>query len=567
MVESSAAVANRYRVKLIPTLRFLLILACGSARLIAQPEPEASPPVEGPEVTASQVEILQALYNSIQAKEDEIDRLEQTLAESTNESSRERNAAMLNRSDAELADLRQEFVEAATGVDVSLFVEEEATAFSWEEQLGKLLQPVLSELEDATAESRALAELKEQQAQFEAQRAAAAQAEDTLEATLAKVTDEALKTALRQQITVWSQRRTIAENQVNAAQLRIDRMEAVQASLLDSSTGAIQSFVRTRGLNLLLAALAFAATYFVTKMAFAAIRQGIASKKKGELPGRVLALIGQVLSALLAILAVILVFNLRGDWFLLGIVLILLLGAAWASFKTLPGYVESVKLVLNLGTVREDECLVFHGLPWKVESLGFSCRLVNERLDGGFLRVPVKLLIGQLSRPMGETEQLFPCQKGDWVTLADGRTGEVIAQNPTLVTLRELGGAQCSYATADFLKQQPRNLSHGYRVETRFGIDHAHQAIATTSVPQIMAETLRQRLPQTLPTDAIRRVRVDFACATSSALEYEVEVDLTGSAANFYEDAGFALQRILVEVCQEHQWKIPFTQLTLHQAH
>ncbi|MGF1451914.1 MAG: hypothetical protein ACFB21_07575 [Opitutales bacterium] len=525
-------------------------------------------PVVAPEAPAADntsSQIIAALHASVEAKREEVTKLETRLEEATNDTARAQISQQLQRSAQELAQLQREFERAVSGVDLDLFVEAPEPPFSWEEKLGEILQPVLAEIEASTAEGRQIAELEEKVDQLSAQFAAADAAEARISELLEVTEEGSLREALERQRDIWLQRETVVENQADAAELRLQELRAQQDGFLEGSTATVRDFVSNRGRNLLLALLAFVVAYVGVRMLFGAVQRALPAKKQG-LGNRVLALSAQLLSILAAVGAVIVALNILGDVFLLGIVLIVLLGAAWAGVKILPQYFEAIKIVLNLGPVREDECLVYQGLPWRVDTLGFQSILLNEHLDGGRLRLPVRFLLDHLSRPLGEKERLFPCDRSDWVALADGRTGEVIAQNPTLVTIRELGGAECSYATADFLAQQPRNLSHGYRVETRFGIDYAHQAIATTTVPDIMEAALREHLPTGLPPECVRKVRVEFAAAAASALEFEAEVDLSGDAAAFYEETEFALQRILVDTCNTHDWTIPFTQVTLHQA-
>ena len=42
--------------------------------------------------------------------------------------------------------------------------------------------------------------------------------------------------------------------------------------------------------------------------------------------------------------------------------------------------------------------------------------------------------------------------------------------------------------------------------------------------------------------------------------------DFKGDAADRYEKLKRAIQRICVDVCNEKDWGIPFTQITIHQA-
>ncbi|MEM6906116.1 MAG: hypothetical protein AAF568_09500, partial [Pseudomonadota bacterium] len=174
--------------------------------------------------------------------------------------------------------------------------------------------------------------------------------------------------------------------------------------------------------------------------------------------------------------------------------------------------------------------------------------------------------IGLHSRPAAEDEAWFPSMKDDWVRLADGHAGQVVAQTPEMVVLQVPGGARVTYQTADYLAQTPQNLSHGYRAEVEFGIGYGHQAEATGKVIETLKREVSRRMTAFLGAQHIREVGVEFLRAGASSLDYEVEVDLFGSAAPRFEDAERELARVLVEIATEEGWEIPFQQVVLHRA-
>jgi hypothetical protein len=61
-------------------------------------------------------------------------------------------------------------------------------------------------------------------------------------------------------------------------------------------------------------------------------------------------------------------------------------------------------------------------------------------------------------------------------------------------------------------------------------------------------------------------LKIEFAAASSSSLDYEILADFGGEVASRYRYLGRLLQRLAVDSCNRHGWVIPFTQLTLHQA-
>ena len=214
-----------------------------------------------------------------------------------------------------------------------------------------------------------------------------------------------------------------------------------------------------------------------------------------QFSSRLALLLLHVFSVLGGLLAMMAVFNAAGDWFMLGLILIFLIGIGWASINTLPSQIESVKLILNVGTVREGERVLFNAVPYRVDSLAFRAQLVNPDLAGGVQQLPVRDLVGYHSRPAGQDEPWFPTRAGDWVELDDGLLGQISHQSPSTVCLTDLGGAEIVYPTSRFLQQHPRRLAECFRIIERFGIDYRHQAIATAEVPRLMQAALEDALP------------------------------------------------------------------------
>ena len=206
------------------------------------------------------------------------------------------------------------------------------------------------------------------------------------------------------------------------------------------------------------------------------------------------------------------------------------------------------------------------GVPWEVDTLSLYARLVNPLLDGGVQDLPIRSLLGRHSRPKGENEEWFPSREGDWVELSDGNIGKVSYQTPEFVQLVLLGGSQVMYQTPAYLALNPKNMTTNFRVSLRFGVDYQHQSIATTEIPEKMQAKLTAGLNELLGAENIKRIKVEFAEAGASSLDYEINADIAGTAANKYDQIIRAIPRHLVDACNENGWVIPFTQITLHQA-
>ncbi len=268
----------------------------------------------------------------------------------------------------------------------------------------------------------------------------------------------------------------------------------------------------------------------------------------------------------LSIMAALTTLYSLGDWMLLGLSILFLVGLAWATKATIPRVFEQVKLMLNLGSVREGERIVFHGVPWKVERINVFTDLVNPSLDGGHMRVPLRDLIPLVSRHSNDDEPYFPCKTNDWVMLADATYGKVVKQTPEWVQLVQLGSARVTYATADFVAQNPKNLSHGFRIHGAFGIDYQHQPICTTEVPKVLLTKLKAGLTEIAGEESLVNLNVEFQQAGPSSLDYAILADFANAAASNHNRLNRAIQRICVDTCNENGWVIPFTQVTIHNA-
>jgi len=267
-----------------------------------------------------------------------------------------------------------------------------------------------------------------------------------------------------------------------------------------------------------------------------------------------------------AISAFLVTLYVSGDWILLILSLIFLLGIAWTAKQGLPVFWEQIKLLLNLSTVRENERVVYNGIPWKVVSLNIYTHLENPALKSGKIRLPIRDLIGLRSRPFKKNEPWFPCQENDWILLADGGLRKVVSQSPEMVELISRGGAYTTYLTQNFLDSNPKNLSRNFRLKTVFGIDYKHQALSTQEIPDKLGKMLIDRITEEGYGDMLINLRVEFKQAAASSLDFEILADFSGKAGEYYNRLSRALQKFCVEACNRYGWGIPFTQITLHTA-
>jgi len=129
----------------IPSLFAFALILASLASLQAQSDTSERldpPPVGEPatseavlatdEERTPDVEILRSLQNAILSKQEQILKLETELADAQNDVAREDLKTRINAAAGELSQLERRFEEAATSVDISLFVEETEKPLSWE---------------------------------------------------------------------------------------------------------------------------------------------------------------------------------------------------------------------------------------------------------------------------------------------------------------------------------------------------------------------------------------------------------------------------------------------------
>jgi hypothetical protein len=514
----------------------------------------------------STLQSLKALHQALASKEQQTAEVQQQLVEARDQVTREELAKQLRELRAELADDRRQFDRFALEIDLSPFVEEKEESFDWQDELSNLLQPILAELKSATAESRAIGELRNKLETIGKRKELAGQAVERLQSLLQQEPSPSLRERLEARLDYWQRIANETSNRYTALDLQLQNKLEQRESVFDETASYARRFVQTRGLNLLLAVGAFCLVFFGVRWVASQIMRRRKPDAEQQFGSRLTLLLLHAFSILGGLLAMMAVFNAAGDWFMLGLIIIFLLGVGWASIKTLPGQIESVKLILNVGTVREGERILFDEVPYRVDSLAFRAKLVNPALEGGVQQLPVRDLVGYHSRPAGQDEAWFPTRRGDWVELNDGLLGQVTHQSPSAVRLSDLGGTEIVYPTPRFLQQHPRRLSGQFRILERFRIDYRHQGIATAEVPQRMQDALAEALPALLEKNELNALSVIFEAATPSSLDYRIELQLDGSAAPRIEIIRASVQRILVDTCNLHGWTIPFTQITLHQA-
>lgn len=555
---------------------WLVLAVSASAQTPVKPSPKAgngqtAPAAEAPDnPEARKLGSLKSLVESLTGALAEVDKLRAELKQTTSEERKSEINARIETERARVRDLRGNFQEIVGGAEAAQYdeVTERGKESTVQEELQELVRPILGELRGATARPREMEELRRGLENWQGRLEKSSVVVERIDEWLKKAEDPKVREELKEAKRIWDGRRGDAKGQVEALTVRIAERERLTPSLWETVSRMFIGFWRSRGLNLLIALMVALAGFVLVRKSYQWLwRVGpLKRRSRATLMGRLADVTAVAAAFLVAICGVLLVFYVRGDWLLLTVAAILLLGAAWGGKAALPPYFDQIRLILNLGAVREGERVVYQGIPWKVKSLGVFSTFSNPALAGGDLRLPVREVLPMISREAEAKEPWFPTDENDWVILSDGTYGKVIGQTPERVVVLKLGGSLKTYPTASFLDERPENLSTGFRVSSVFGIDYAHLPIATDEVIGIFTKALTAALIGEFGRDLVRSVQVEFAKAGTSSLDYLIQVDCAGGLASRLRQIERMIQRECTDVCHAQGWTIPFPQITVHRG-
>jgi len=452
------------------------------------------------------------------------------------------------------------------GVDFSV-KEDMNKKFDWQKELVEIVQPLIGELKDITNKPRQIAKLKQIITTQEIQVKKHKRALDNAHAIAKFNLPSSVDTEVDSIIENHNRKYLDAKRIYDVALFKFKEKTTDAESFLESSNRKIKKFIQGRGLTLFLSAMSFATimvmSYFLPKLIF--IR-----RKQRKILGfyqRIGKLVYQGVSVLLAMVALLMVLYIRNDWALMGLAIIFIFLMALGLKNNVPKYLSDIKLLLNISTVREKERVVYQGIPWRVEKIGFFTTLINPQLHGGKIRIYLKDLAKMHSRRYNSKEPWFPCREKEFVLLDDDTYGKVVVASPESVLLQGYGGSIMTYPTAIFLEKRPLNLSElGFSVRTVFGVDYALQQESTTSVPKKLEKYVKEQILKQNYGKFFETLKIKFDTANSSSLDYFIFAKFTGEAAMYYRDIQRDLQKFATECCNKYNWTIPFTQLTLHKA-
>ncbi|HRW48472.1 MAG TPA: hypothetical protein P5333_13185 [Caldilinea sp.] len=530
----------------------------------SETETEISQPAKSP----SREEQLRTLLDTIQQVETEQTTLNRQLKRTADAAEAKQLNSQIEQLTNRLQDLQTSFQALATGGIGSAELQPQAgAAFNWQQELQDVFRPLLDELKRLTERPRTIERLRSEQTVYQNRIETTDAAITYIKETLTTIEDPVVKKALKATLEQWQNSQEDASSHLERIHAQLERLTTPSQESGQGFVVTLQEFVHGRGLNLALALAlgGFALTYLLLaglgRLVGALINRGREPSAHWMAPAIALGFRG--LTLILALLIATLILYARGDWVVLGLLVLLVVGLVWGLRQSLPRYLQEIRILLNMGSVREGERVVYNGIPWKITSLNLYSTWHNPLLRGGFLRLPLDKMVNLQSRPHAPEEPWFPSQENDIVILDGDIYSKVLLQTPEVVQL-QVGGATTTYTVANYFGKNPRNLSRdGFAVPVVVGLDYQHQDEILTNIVPVLRSYLEEQLKEQPFHPYLTTLLVEFNEAASSSLNLLLVVVCTGAGAEHYWSIRRFLQRATVSACNQYGWTIPFDQLTV----
>jgi hypothetical protein len=556
---------------LLPLLALLLLLpALGRAEDPVPSDDDDSAGVSGeptPEPTPSLPPAANERLMTARILVDRLARLDEQVTElrarrNVEFGSEERTAlsTQLTALQQERADAEADLQRLVTGLDLSWIALPPTSDFKFEDELADLLAPIVQELKGATARPRKIEQLRILIAHYEERVPRLAKSLTDLTDLGDLATSPPVREAIAGVREAVLEQQRLLDEQISIAKHELTLLESQRKSLVESGADVARVFFRNRGRNLVASLLALLLTVAGVRLA----HRGVMSVAGPKTPDdatfvhRLVDLAGYVLAVLGGLIAMLLVLYASGDWVLLTIAGIALLGISLGARQGIPRIWEEIKLLLNLGTVRQGERVLYMGVPWRVARLNLLTRLENPAFPHAPLRLPLRQLHDLRSRPYAPDEPWFPCVSGDWLWFPGGGIGRVRSVSPDFVEV-VIDESVRAWPTAEFLGLAPSNLSGGFRHVVTVTLDYMHQGQIVTEIPERLRAWLHHRIG-----DRCERLVVEYESAQASSLDVRVEAWFPGELAPTWRALRREMEGAVVEACNEYRWEIALPQVVVH---
>lgn len=464
---------------------------------------------------------------------------------------------------------KRNLIHLVTGDSADLFKSQnyKEEKFDWKQELTDVVQPLVKEVKGLTELQRQEQELKQKSDFYREHLVKLDHAfERVKKLQKSKELSKASKKYLQDLEIKLAKRTDEASNYIQVLNLQKKELEAQKNEGKNSWSSKMQRVIGGILFHFLLALFgAFFSYYLVNFIGHLLNKVDIHDNPKKLFVVRAVQFILRLLAMLVAVVVYSAILITFGEWALMSISGIVLFGLVLTVKDVLPKYLTEMRTILNMGSIREGERVMYKGVPWRVNNLNFYTEIQNRDL-GVSLRLPIDEVANLKSRMAVKSELWFPTRSGDYVILNDGVFGQVVRQSPDMVLIDSFGSL-INYQTSDFLAAKPNNLSRQrFTLFSELGLDYKHQAHITKEMLGQLRAYVQQELKKTDFAEFVNDLDVEFDKAADYSLNLLLIMKCKGAGAQHYNVMKRWLQKMAVECCNENDWEIPFPQVTMHQA-
>ncbi len=503
---------------------------------------------------------LSEMAESIDSINKELGEYEQKLKKAGSEEEKKSITDYLVELNDRLKKTKNNFSVLTTGIDYSTFLKKEGKEVDWEKELKEIFSPIIVELKETTERPRKMERLRSDILYLEKRIPQVRQASKDLDKFLEQGGDKKVTARLKSWQEYWQQQEKEFSTQLEADKNQLLQAENERKSLVASFKVFFDSFVKHRGKNLFFALLAFVGIYLL----FRFIQRGIQwisplhRSSKYMFWANLVDVMLYSLALIVATGALIAVLFTSGDWLILAIVMLLVLGVIWGARNTLPHFIEQIKLLLGFGPVRQGEKIVIDGIPYRVEMMGVYSYLNNPLLTGGTLRLPLKDLVGMRSRPYDEHEPWFPCKEGETVLIDGSIMRTVLMITPQYVKLDWYGCDMDEYMpTSVFMNKTLLSLARPFWVGITFRLAYQHreyQEIVDKLTPFVREEI--KKLPYAEHIVDIENPWIELGSLDETSLSFLVWIQARPEIAAKYNGIKRTVTHICLRAANKYEWNI-----------
>ncbi len=448
--------------------------------------------------------------------------------------------------------------------EVSSTEEEEIMQYDWQKELIKIVQPVFSSLQNLTESQRKRDFIRTTRAELEQNLISIDEALIHLDELDQSQLNEASLKQLEKIRNSWDIKRSYYENQLELINLQYREIEK-EGSLYERVIQGVWNFVTNEGKILFLSLGAFFGLLYIFSWILRRIvahhEKKVQSQlhvKKVTLAWRIILLMYELISFVIAFSALLVILHSSGDMVLFGFAILIILAMMISLRNSIPAYFSRLRTFLNMGLAREGERVIYQGIPWEIEHINlYSVFLLNPLLENGRIRLTIDCLENMVSRDMAHDEAYYPTVAGDTV-LIDSIYAQVIKQTPETVYLSTYG-TLFEYGTAEFAASKPMNLTAGYIASTQFVLDRTHRYDDLNDIVAKLKAVAEELLMNDKNCHALANaVYTNFREVNAYGdLVFGMSISMGANAEDYYYAIPRLLQQSAVIAANRFGWTLP----------